>query len=163
MSTATATRFKHAFDEQQYPNHRLWLPHLNRFAEFRGGRYETDDQAEADEIIWCADKGHTTAVYHSPEEQEAHAYVAEKKKAALARATARRETTAAPAVDPEEASAVLAQVRAEMTPVAKADPLPLCQATRADGQPCQARAMPNSAFCRMHGLKRIADEEGRDA
>jgi hypothetical protein len=160
MSTATATRFKHAFDEQTNPNHRLWLPQRREYVEFRAGRFETDDDAVADEIIWCAEAGYTAAVYHSPEEQEAHAYVAEKKRAALARVAARLRLSEPTAVDAAEAEAVLASVRAELAPpqpVAQ----PRCQGTRKDGQPCQLRPMLNSAFCRMHGLKRIADEEDK--
>lgn len=162
MSTATATRFKHAFDEQTYPNHRLWLPQRQEYVEFRAGRFETDDDAVADEIIWCAEAGYTAAVYHSPEEQEAHAYNAEKKRAALARVAARRRLSEPTAVDAAEAEAVLASVRAELAPPQPVA-LAVCQGTRADGQPCKARAMQGSAFCRMHGLKRIADEEDRRA
>lgn len=162
MATATQT-FKHAFDEQTYPNLKLWLPELGRYVEFRGGRFETDDQAIADEIIWCADAGYTTAVYHTPEEQEQHAYVAVKKQAALQRAQARRQQSAPSAVDPEEAEAVLAQVRQTMAPADAQPEVVRCQGTRKDGQPCQTRPMVGSAFCRAHGLKRIADEEDRDA
>jgi len=62
---------RHLFKNASHPDQRVFLPTLNKEIRFSNKYYETNDEAEMTELLWCIDKGYIDAEFTSAEERNA--------------------------------------------------------------------------------------------
>jgi len=62
---------RHLFKNPSHPDQRVFLPVLNKEIRFSNKYYETNDEAEMAELLWCIDKGYIEAEFTSAEERNA--------------------------------------------------------------------------------------------
>ena len=60
---------KHLFKNASHPGQRVYLPTLEREIRFSNQYYETNDQAEVDELLWVMERGYIDATFTSAEER----------------------------------------------------------------------------------------------
>lgn len=62
---------RHLFKNPSHPAQRVFLPTLDKEIRFSNGYYETNNEDEMNELLWCIERGYIEAEFTSAEERNA--------------------------------------------------------------------------------------------
>lgn len=81
---------RHLFVNKANPNQNVYLPSLDKTIRFNNTYYETNDENEMNELLWCMERGYIEATFTSAEERNAELKSIRMRKEATAKVNEKR-------------------------------------------------------------------------